>query len=62
MNYLEIILVGLIVFGAAFYLYQTFFPKKKGGSSCGCGTSECKVPKVTIDMIKKTPFSQQGQK
>ncbi len=58
MKYLEIILVGLIVFGAVFYLYQTFFPKKKGGSSCGCGTSECKVPKVTIDINKPPPFSQ----
>jgi hypothetical protein len=56
MKYLEIILVGLIVFGAAFYLYQTFFSKKKGGSSCGCGTSECKVPKVTIDLNKPPSF------
>jgi hypothetical protein len=56
MKYLEIILVGLIVFGAVFYLYQTFFPKKKGGSSCGCGTSECKVLKVTIDMNKPPSF------
>ncbi len=48
MKYLEIILVGLIVIGAVYYLYKTFFPNKKGGSNCGCGTSECKLPKATI--------------
>ena len=52
MKYLEIILVGLILLGAVFYLHKTFFPKKKSGSSCGCGTSECKVPKATIEMHK----------
>lgn len=49
MKYFEIILVGLILMGAVFYLYRTFFPKEKGGPSCGCGTSDCKVPKAKID-------------
>ena len=55
MKYLEIILVGLILMGAVFYLHKTFFSKKKGGSSCDCGTSECKVPKATIETNKQTP-------
>ncbi|MDG1243018.1 MAG: FeoB-associated Cys-rich membrane protein [Opitutae bacterium] len=50
MKYLEIIVLGLILIGAVFYLHKTFFPKKKGG--CGCDTSECKAPKVTIDPHK----------
>lgn len=54
MKYLEIILVGLILMGAVFYLHKTFFPKKKGGSSCGCGTSVCKLPKATIETNKQT--------
>jgi hypothetical protein len=53
MKYLEIILVGLILLGAVFYLHKTFFLKKKSGSSCGCGTSDCKVPKATIETSKK---------
>ena len=55
MKYLEIILVGLILLGAVFYLHKTFFLKKKSGSSCGCGTSDCKVPKATIETNKQTP-------
>jgi hypothetical protein len=55
MKYLEIILVGFILIGAVYYLHKTFFPKKKGSSSCGCGTSECKVPKATIETNKQTP-------
>lgn len=51
MALIETILVGLIIFGAVLYLYQTFKPKKGKGRSCGCGTSNCKVPKATI--IKK---------
>jgi hypothetical protein len=54
MKYLEIILVGLILMGAVLYLHKTFFPKKKGGSSCGCGTSVCKLPKATIETNKQT--------
>jgi hypothetical protein len=49
MKYLEIILVGAILLGAVFYLHKTLFPKKKGGSSCGCSTSDCKVPKAKIE-------------
>ena len=43
MKYLEIILVGLILFGAVIYLHKTFFPKKKVGSSCGCSTKDCQA-------------------
>lgn len=57
MKYLEIIIVGLILLGAVFYLHKTFFPKKKGGSSCGCGTSDCKVPKATIETDNKQPHN-----
>jgi hypothetical protein len=49
MKYFEIILVGLILLGAVFYLHRTFFPKKKGGPSCGCAASDCKVPKAKIE-------------
>lgn len=48
MKYFEIILVGLILSVAVYYLHKTFFPKKKGGPSCGCGTTDCKVPKPKI--------------
>jgi hypothetical protein len=48
MQTLDIIIVGLIVLGASIYLYQTFFAKKQGSSSCGCGTTDCKVPKAKI--------------
>ena len=47
MKTVEIIIVGLIVLGAALYLYTTFKPKPKGGG-CGCGTVDCKVPKPKI--------------
>ncbi|CAA6693266.1 MULTISPECIES: FeoB-associated Cys-rich membrane protein [unclassified Lentimonas] len=43
MKYLEIIVVGLILVGALIYLQKTFFPKKKGGSSCGCSTKDCQA-------------------
>jgi hypothetical protein len=49
MKYIEIILVALILSGAVLYLHKTFFPKKKGGKSCGCGTTNCKVPKAKIE-------------
>jgi hypothetical protein len=50
MDYLETIVVGLILLCAALYLHRTFSPKKKGGSGgCGCGTTDCKVPKVKIE-------------
>ncbi|GEM_PF-713386 len=48
MQYLDILIVGLIVLGAAYYLHRIFFAKKKDSSSCGCGTADCKVPKAKI--------------
>jgi hypothetical protein len=51
MKTVEIIIVGLIVLGAALYLYKTFKPKPKGSGGCGCGTVDCKVPKPTIKPV-----------
>lgn len=49
-QYFEIAIVGLIQLGAALYLCKTFRPKKKDSSGgCGCGTTDCKVPKPKID-------------
>ena len=48
MQIVEIIIVGLIVLGAAAYLYKTFKPKSKSGGGCGCSTTDCKVPKPKI--------------
>ena len=55
MQYLDIIIVGLIVVGASFYLYKTFFAKKKDSSGCGCGTTDCRVPKAKITGQNLTP-------
>lgn len=46
MNYLEAIVVGLILALAVIYLVRAFLPKKQ--SACGCGASACKVPKVKL--------------
>jgi len=48
MKYFETILVGLMLLAAVFYLHRTFFPKKKNDSNCGCGTSDCQVPKPRV--------------
>jgi hypothetical protein len=48
MRFLDSILVALILLGAGLYLYKTFRPKKSKGGSCGCGTVDCKVPKVNL--------------
>jgi hypothetical protein len=49
MELLDTVVVSLILFGAALYLYKIFKPKKKGdGTGCGCGTVDCKVPKAKI--------------
>jgi len=48
MRFLDSILVALILLGAAIFLYKTFRPKKSKGGSCGCGTVDCKVPKVNL--------------
>ncbi len=47
MQTVETIIVGLILLGAALYLYKTFKPKPNGGG-CSCGTVDCKVPKPKI--------------
>jgi hypothetical protein len=48
MKTIEIIIVGLLITGALIYLYRAFKPKPGKGGNCGCGTTECKVPKVKI--------------
>jgi len=54
MKILETILVSLIVIGALAYLYRTFKPKKNGKGGCGCGTTDCKVPKTKIQRTKES--------
>ena len=48
METVEIIIVALIILGALVYLYRTFRPNKKGSGGCGCGATDCKVPKPKI--------------
>lgn len=55
MQWLDRILVALILIGAAVYLYHSFKPKGKKGSGCGCSQSDCKVPKPKLDRQRKEP-------
>jgi hypothetical protein len=48
MKWFDTLTVALILIGAVLYLYRTFKPKKNKGSSCGCGESNCKVPKPKL--------------
>ena len=44
---LEYIVVGLVLALAVTYLFKAFRPKSKQGG-CGCGSTNCKVPKPTL--------------
>ena len=44
---LEYIIVALIMALALIYLVKAFWPKSKQGG-CGCGSTNCKVPKPKL--------------
>lgn len=50
MNWLDGIVVTVILLGALGYLLKAFWPRSgKGNCGCGCGSVDCKVPKPKFD-------------
>jgi hypothetical protein len=47
MNWLDFILVSLLVAAASAYLVKAFWPKGHN-AGCGCSRLDCKVPKAKL--------------
>lgn len=46
MQYLDSIIVALVILAALRYLYSSLKPKTSPGGNCGCGKHVCPVPKA----------------